>query len=109
MKLTNEECFALTFTISNNPDLLKIALSEGDVIERKKTGVGFFSTVMLPNNSEILSNNERYWERGFNHLKLPYGGCFMIIFGNSNYLEIEAVVYESEWPEPFVEDEFSPQ
>lgn len=33
----------------------------------------------------------------------------MIAVEDDNCLEIEAVVYESEWPEPFVEEDFFPQ
>ncbi|HFI1905112.1 TPA: hypothetical protein ACGPMP_002597 [Enterobacter roggenkampii] len=109
MNLTKEEIFALTFTLRNKLDLLKIVLNEGCVIERSKTGVGFFSTIKLPQIFTLENNKDRYWERGFFHKKLPYGGCFMIAVEDDNCLEIEAVVYESEWPEPFVEEDFFSQ
>lgn len=109
MKLTNEERFALTFTLQSNPTVLNAALSMDEVVERKKTGVGFFSTVKVSKEVNVQNSKERYWERGFNHLKAPYGGCFMIFVGRENSLDIEAIVYESEWPEPFIEDEFSSQ
>ncbi|RDT50005.1 hypothetical protein DXF93_27580 [Escherichia coli] len=107
MKLTDEERFVLLFTLQSDITVLNAALSTDEVVERKRTGVGFFSTVKVSMTTEFQKSKKRYWEQSFNHQKLPYGGCFMISVGNENCLEIEAIAYESEWPEPFIENEFS--
>lgn len=42
MKLTDEERFVLLFTLQSDITVLNAALSTDEVMERKRTGVGFF-------------------------------------------------------------------
>lgn len=106
MKLSDEERFALLFTLYEQSGVLKPLLDDALVSERKNTGVGFFTTVILSKPFSTGSPIKRYWERNFEHGKMPYGGSFMVTQVDDLTLEIEAVAFESNWPEPFIQDEF---
>ncbi|AJZ89765.1 hypothetical protein RI049_10700 [Cedecea neteri] len=103
MQLLDEEYFALTFALGEE---LVFQLDSAEVLERNRTGVGFFTTVQLNQPFSKINKEKRYWERNFEHKKLPYGGCFMVSLVTSNQLEIEAVAFEGSWPEPYERDEF---
>ncbi|EMB4326048.1 hypothetical protein RJ492_004568 [Pluralibacter gergoviae] len=106
MQLLEEERFALTFTLSESSINLDALLINADVTERNRTGVGFFTTVMLQCSIPVQDNKSTYWERNFEHKNMPYGGCFMVRLISSNVLEIEAVAFESHWPEQFRREDF---
>lgn len=106
MQLSDEERFALLYTLSEQSVILEALLDNILVSERKNTGVGFFTTAILSKPFSVGSPAKRYWERNFEHKKMPYGGCFMVSQIEDSILEIEAVAFESTWPEPFIRDEF---
>ena len=106
MKLFDEERFALVFTLNSHFTNVDEILVNADVLERNKTGVGFFTTVKLQYSAPILRESPTYWERNFEHKNMPYGGCFMVYLIGSDTFEIEAVAYESNWPEPFIKEDF---
>ncbi|HDX8940969.1 hypothetical protein ABN154_30935 [Klebsiella michiganensis] len=106
MQLFDEERFALVFTLSNQFINLDELLINADVLQRNRTGVGFFTTVRLQCSLPVLESMTTYWERNFEHKNMPYGGCFMVYLMGNDVFEIEAVAYESNWPEPFIKENF---
>jgi hypothetical protein len=106
MQLLEEERFALTFTLNESSINMDALLINADVTERNRTGVGFFTTVKLQYSIPVRVNDLTYWERNFEHKDMLYGGCFMVRLIGSNVLEIEAVAFESHWPEQFRKDDF---
>lgn len=106
MNISDEERFALVFTIQDGIESLEIMLNTAEVSERKRTGVGFFSTITFRQPLSVKNFDEKHWECTFEHNKIPYGGCFMIRLAAENILEIEAVAFESNWPEPFRKEDF---
>ena len=107
MKLSDEECFALLFTLGEGYENLEPLLDDALVSERVKTGVGFFATIIL--NGPFFSGNDKckYWEKNFEHNNMLCGGCFMIWQVEPTKLEVEAVAFEGGWPELFIESEFN--
>lgn len=106
MLISDEEQFALLLTLDNHVNNLDALLDGAKVTERNRTGIGFFSTVILRFPLHKNHAEERYWEINFEHKRIPYGGCFMVSQASENTLEIEAAAFESKWPEPFVREEF---
>ncbi|MBB6580124.1 hypothetical protein HNP33_004255 [Comamonas odontotermitis] len=109
MKLTNEEKFALMKLFGGNTDFDIAVISQLDraeVLERKETGVGYFSTIKLMDSIQNFTNiNERSWN--FNHKFLKYGGLFIAFCDPPNLIELEAVVHDGLWPKKFDEKLFS--
>lgn len=66
----------------------------------------FFLQLRLMSLSDILLTQKKYWERTFRHRYMPYGGCFMVRLEDNLQLELEAVAFESLWPENFVQSDF---
>lgn len=106
MQLLNEEIFALKITLSEQFANLDELLDGATVVERNRTGVGFFTTVKLSRLVPTEKIYSKYWEHNFQHSNMPYGGCFMVRLIGSGIFEIEAVAFESRWPEPFREKDF---
>ena len=106
MQLLDEERFALAFTLSGSSIDLDALLINADVTERNRTGVGFFTTIKLHSSLSERDTRSTYWERNFEHKNMPYGGCFMVRLTDSNVIEIEAVAFESCWPEEFRREDF---
>lgn len=106
MQLFDEERFALIFTLGSQFINLDDLLINADILERNRTGVGFFTTVRLRYSLPVLESGTIYWERNFEHKNMPYGGCFMVYLMDDDVFEIEAVAYESNWPEPFIKEDF---
>ena len=103
MQLLDEELFGLVFTLGEN---LNIQFDSADVLERNRTGVGFFATIELSMPFPDVNKGQSYWEKNFEHRRLPYGGCFMVSLVAPDVLEIEAIAFESSWPEPYDRNEF---
>lgn len=106
MNISDEEYFALVFTIQDGVESLNIMLNTAEASERKRTGIGFFSTITFRQPLSVKNFYEKYWECTFEHNKMPYGGCFMIRLVAENILEIEAIAFESTWPESFCKEDF---
>lgn len=106
MLLLDEEYFALKFTLNTQSINLNALLRGAEVVERNRTGVGFFTTIKLHSPFPEHDRHSTYWERNFEHKNMPYGGCFMVRLIGSDVLEIEAVAFESHWPEPFQKESF---
>lgn len=106
MTLTDEELFALIFTFEEDNDIKMECLKNADVLERTYSGVGFFSTIKIDGAFSGEGATKRYWEKMFKHHHMPFGGCFMIRLEDNLQLELEAVAFESLWPETFVQSDF---
>lgn len=106
MKLSDEELFALVFIFEEDSEFKSEYLKNAYVIERTNSGVGFFSTIKVDESIGNFSSPKKYWERAFKHKHMPYGGCFMVRLENNLQLELEAVAFESPWPDTFVQSDF---
>jgi hypothetical protein len=106
MKISDEELFALIFTFKEDSNFKTEYLKDAYVIERTNSGVGFFSTIKVDESIGHFANSKKYWERTFRHRHMPYGGCFMVRLEDNLQLELEAVAFESLWPETFVQSDF---
>lgn len=108
MKLTAVELFALRMLFRGS-DMTSTAmrdrLNTSEVITRKATGVGFFTTIRL--TIPLPSGVQRQWDWNFEHRHLSHGGSFMCWLDNSDVLELEAVTYNGDWPEHFDPDDFT--
>lgn len=103
MKLTNEEKFALEKMFGSESEFdrqVRAGIFAAEVVERKNTKVGFFSTVKflqrLPD-----SKGQLQWDWNFQHEKLAHGGSFMAYLEPPDVIEIEAVVHDGVWPVEF--------
>ncbi|HWT35708.1 MAG TPA: hypothetical protein VN289_05465 [Paraburkholderia sp.] len=108
MKLTDEERFALTvlFPGSTGIDLcVRNALDEARVIDRRFTGVGFFSSIALPLQIDEREEGSRDWN--FQHTELDLGGSFMCAISHGGSIDLEAVALTGEWPRTFDPRKFS--
>lgn len=108
MKLAEEERFALykLFGGESEFDLAVISqIENAEVIERRETGVGYFSTIRfsmpLPESKGRLQ-----WDWNFNHRNLKHGGSFIAFYDPPNVIELEAVVHDGGWPMKFDSDAF---
>jgi hypothetical protein len=102
MEMTNEEIFALAMLLKGD-DLPSCALreqvNEMRVLERKNTGVGFFTTIRL--KKPLGADMQRQWDWNFSHQHLSHGGSFMCWLSGANTLELEAVSHNGNWPREF--------
>ena len=80
-------------------------LDRAQVVKRDLTGVGFFTSVLLP--SRLPSTTPTYAEWNFCHQQLAYGGSFMCWLDDQQLLELEAVALDEAWPDCFQPDHFS--
>lgn len=108
MQLTAVERFALQM-LFRGPDVMSAAvraqLDTLEVVARKATGVGFFTTVHL--TTPLINVTQRQWDWNFKHCHLSHGGSFMCWLEDSNVLELEAVVHNGDWPDRFDPDDFT--
>jgi hypothetical protein len=102
MPITTEERFALglLFRESDVTSVaVRIQLDMAEVIERKATGVGFFTTIRLITPLPVTT--KRQWDWNFAHSQLSHGGSFICWIDGTNVLELEAVVNDGAWPNDF--------
>ena len=67
-------------------------------IDRKDTGVGFYSTIKLHPPLGTVPD-VKMWELNFTSSKLPSGGSFMCTIVDEGTLELEAVALAgARWP-----------
>lgn len=108
MKLNPEERFALIMVFEDNSPLsseIRTLLDAADVIERKYTGVGFFSIIRFSKPLiELVGNSQ--WEWNFRHKKLSHGGSFICWFEEKDKIILEAVSHIGKWPS-FNKDDFT--
>lgn len=107
MPLTAEERFALRMLFPGS-DATSVAvraqLDTSQVVDRRETGVGFFTSVRLMAPLPITA--QRQWDWNFEHRRLSHGGSFMCWVSDPSHLELEAVAHNGEWPDSFDPDDF---
>lgn len=101
MKLDEQEILAIRIVFHDNTvvsqNILEL-LDSATVIEREKTGVGFYSTIRL-SKPLVDIPNIRIREFNFEHPEFLNGGSYMCWFVDSSTIEIEAVTLgEEDWP-----------
>jgi hypothetical protein len=108
MQLTTVERFALQM-LFRGPDAassaVRMQLSTSEVVARKATGVGFFTTIRL--TTPLPNGAQRQWNWNFEHCHLSHGGSFICWLEDSNILELEAVTHNGDWPDHFDPTDFS--
>lgn len=107
MQLTTEELFALREIfrdVNATSTAIGSQLDQAQAIDRKKTGVGFFTTIRLAMPLQEISQQQ--WEWNFEHRRLSHGGSFMCWLENAYTLELEAVSHNGNWPEHFNPNDF---
>jgi hypothetical protein len=108
MELTEEERFAVTmlFRGRSNFELAVLdGLKKDQVSERKFTGVGYLSTILLSVDLPPLTG-KLLWNFNFDHQFFDYGGSFIAYCELPNIVELEAV-HDGSWPAVFSPDLFS--
>ncbi|MCL2644172.1 MAG: hypothetical protein FWD51_01780 [Betaproteobacteria bacterium] len=110
MQLTAVERFALQMLFREQDmtsTTVRTQLDKLDVVTRKTTEVGFFTTIRpvtsLPNDAQCQ------WDWNFEHRHLSHGGSFMCWLDDSGVLELEAVTHNGGWPDHFDPNDFSEQ
>lgn len=109
MELTKEERFAVTmlFRGRSNFELAVLdGLKKAQVSERKFTGVGYFSTILLGFDLPPLAEKNQ-WNFNFDHKLLDCGGSFIAYCELPSIVELEAVSHDGSWPAAFSPDLFS--
>lgn len=108
MQLTAVERFALQMLL-RGPDVsssaVRAQLDRSEVVARKATGVGFFTTIRL--TTPLPDIAQRQWDWNFEHRQLSHGGSFMCWLEDSNVIELEAVTHNGDWPDRFDPSDFS--
>jgi hypothetical protein len=110
MQLTDIERFALQMLFCGQDvasTTVRDQLDTADVITRKATGVGFFTTIRLA--IPLSKDAQRQWDWNFEHRHLSHGGSFICWLDDSNVLELEAVIHNGDWPDRFDPNDFSPR
>jgi hypothetical protein len=107
MTLTEEERFALEMLLAGSnatSAAIRAQIDSLEVVERRKTGVGFFTT-MKP-AAPLRGLVQRQWDWTFEHRQLSQGGSFMCWIDDMGNLELEAVVHDGQWPRIFNTGDF---
>ncbi len=79
-------------------------LDKASVIERKITGVGYFTTIKFP--TDLPETKVLQWDWNFEHRRLKHGGAFIACYEAPKTIELEAVVHDGLWPKPFKSEDF---
>jgi hypothetical protein len=107
MLLKAEERFALRMLFRGS-DATSVAvraqLETSQVVDRKETGVGFFTSIRLTAPLPITTQHQ--WDWNFEHCHLSHGGSFMCWISDASLLELEAVAHNGVWPDSFDPDDF---
>jgi len=107
MQLTAVERFALQMLFRGSDmasTAVRARLDTSEVVTRKATRVGFFTTIHL--TTPLPNDAQRQWDWNFEHRHLSHGGSFMCWLDDSDVLELEAVTHNGDWPDHFDPDDF---
>jgi hypothetical protein len=109
MELSAQERFAIAMLFKDSDPFcsaVREGLAAAEVVERKFTGVGFFTTIHF--TEPLPTGSERsQWDWNFSHRKLSHGGSFMGWREGTDRIGLEGVSHHGDWPEVFEPLEFS--
>lgn len=108
-KIANEEHFALMKIFGNQTNFdnaISSQLDHTEVLERKETGIGYFTKIQFANPLPDCFDG-KIWDWNFNHKDLKYGGSFIAYYDPPNVIELVAVVHDGLWPKEFDKNAFS--
>lgn len=106
MQLNRVEVFALHKLLQGNAQVALTATAPSvRVLERVKTGAGFFSVIRLPRRLEVSSElRERRWPF---RLKRRRGAGYFVCWLEDSSLCLEAVIERGECPADLVPELFT--
>jgi|GEM_PF-4339695 len=103
MELDAVELFAMAMLFKDAGPLssaVREGLASATVVERKNTGVGFFTTIRFVEPLPAESAQSQ-WDWNFSHRSLSHGGSFIAWREGADCIGLEGVSHRGDWPVSF--------